>query len=233
MKIQFQHQEIVRRTRKDQKIKIKILNAAINALYGPRRSNATALKSKDGMKLLTDRDAINERLREHFSELLNCPANVNEDSINKLTQHPIKEELDLVPNIQEVLTAIKQLKRGKAPGADKIPAEIYIHGVNRLAHELCKLFHTIWDRSDCGNYRGISLLSVAGKILARILLHRLIISISENYLPESQCGFRSNRSTVDMVFTLRQLQEKSREQNMDLYIMFIDYRYLLYLNICC
>ncbi|KAL0167122.1 hypothetical protein M9458_038966, partial [Cirrhinus mrigala] len=38
----------------------------------------------------------------------------------------------------------------------------------------------------------------------------------------SQCGFRANRSTTDMVFVLRQLQEKCREQNRGLYITFVD-----------
>ena len=41
-------------------------------------------------------------------------------------------------------------------------------------------------------------------------------------LPESQCGFRAERSTVDMVFSLRQLQEKCREQQMPLFVAFID-----------
>ena len=40
--------------------------------------------------------------------------------------------------------------------------------------------------------------------------------------PESQCGFRTERSTVDMIFSLRQLQEKCREQQKPLYIAFID-----------
>ena len=35
------------------------------------------------------------------------------------------------------------------------------------------------DRSYCNNHRGISLLSVAGKVFARILLHRLVINIAE------------------------------------------------------
>ena len=78
------------------------------------------------------------------------------------------------------------------------------------------------DRNDCGNHRGISLLSTAGKILAKIILGR-IQDISENVLPESQCGFRANRSTVDMIFTLRQLQEKSKEQHIALYIVFVDF----------
>ena len=73
----------------------------------------------------------------------------------------------------------------------------------------------------CGNSRGISLLSIAGKVFAKILLNRLL-NISENILPESQSGFRSNRSTVDMIFAARQLFEKSREQHRDLYVAFID-----------
>jgi len=40
--------------------------------------------------------------------------------------------------------------------------------------------------------------------------------------PESQCDFRAERSTADMLFSLRQLQEKCREQHKPLYIAFID-----------
>ena len=64
------------------------------------------------------------------------------------------------------------------------------------------------DRTDCGNYIGISLLSIAGKILARILLNRISLHIMPDVVPEIQCGFRSSRITIDMIFCLRQLQEK-------------------------
>lgn len=78
------------------------------------------------------------------------------------------------------------------------------------------------DRAECGNHRGISLLSVAGKILAKILQHRLQ-SLAEDILPESQCGFRANRSSQDMIFTLRQLQEKSAEQRQPFIVIFVDF----------
>ena len=77
-------------------------------------------------------------------------------------------------------------------------------------------------KSDCSNYRGITLLSVAGKIIARVLLGRLIPTIAEENLSESQCGFRENRETTDMIFVLLQLQEKCRQQNIGLYAAFID-----------
>lgn len=80
------------------------------------------------------------------------------------------------------------------------------------------------DRKDCGNYRGISLLDTVGKILSHVLLNRLSEHISQNVLLlEAQCGFRSGRSTMDMIFCLKQVQEKCIKQNMSLYVVFIDF----------
>ena len=78
------------------------------------------------------------------------------------------------------------------------------------------------DRQDCGNYRGISLLANANKIFAKILLQRLLV-FANDVLPEAQCEFRSSRSTIDMIFTLQQLQEKADEQNKPLYIAFVNF----------
>ena len=40
---------------------------------------------------------------------------------------------------------------------------------------------------------------------------------------EAQCGFRAGRGTSDMIFSLRQIQEKCIEQNMPLYMIFVDF----------
>ena len=77
------------------------------------------------------------------------------------------------------------------------------------------------ERSDCNNSRGISFFSVVGKVFAKVILIRLQ-KLAERVYPKSQCGFRAGRSTIDMDFSLRQLQEKCREQQMPLYIAFID-----------
>ncbi|KAJ1178652.1 hypothetical protein NDU88_003894 [Pleurodeles waltl] len=45
--------------------------------------------------------------------------------------------------------------------------------------------------------------------------------MEDGHLPESQCGFREGRGTVD-IFSARQLQEKRLEQNRDLYTTFVD-----------
>ena len=81
------------------------------------------------------------------------------------------------------------------------------------------LYKNKGDRSDC-NYRGISFLSIVGKTFARVVLNRLQLLAERVYL-EANCGFRAERSPIDMIFSLSQLQEKCREQRRPLYIAFI------------
>ena len=46
----------------------------------------------------------------------------------------------------------------------------------------------------------------------------------EEVLPDSQCGFHSDRGCVDMIVCARQLVEKSREHKTKTYILFVDLR---------
>lgn len=85
------------------------------------------------------------------------------------------------------------------------------------------LYKRTGNRQSCDNHRGISLLSVSGKIIARIILNRLLSHLEDGILPESQCGFRAGRGTVDMIFATKQLQKKCQEQNIDLYTTFVDF----------
>ena len=78
------------------------------------------------------------------------------------------------------------------------------------------------DKLDCGNYRGISLLSHAGKIITTIIQRR-ILKRAEEVISESQAGFRPGRSTVGQLFTLRQIAEKYLEKDRELYCCYIDF----------
>ena len=140
--------------------------------------------------------------------------------------------------------AILSLKDNKAAGPDNIPAEVIKYGGSALCRRLHNFILDCWsgkclpqqwknanfilvykqkvDRAECGNSRGISLLSVAGNVLAKIMLTHLLEHVVDLVLPESQCGFRRGRSTTDMTFVARQLQEKCREQHQDLYLAFVD-----------
>ena len=153
--------------------------------------------------------------------------------------------LDELPTVSETLKAIKLLSSGKAPGSDAIPEEIYKAGGPPVAEKLTELFHFMWRKEAipqgfkdatiihlfkrkgnpqvCDKHLGFSLLSIAGKILPRVLLNRLNKHLERSgLLPEIQCGFRKHRGTIDMIFTARQLQEKCQEQNVDLYMTFVD-----------
>ena len=120
----------------------------------------------------------------------------------------------------------------KNPGPDGVLAEVLVNGGARLRTFLLTMVTIFWsteniptdlidpnitilykkgDRSHCGNYRGISLLSIVGKVFADIILQRLK-NLAELIYAQSQSGYRSGRSTIDGIFTLRQLMEKSREQ---------------------
>ena len=64
----------------------------------------------------------------------------------------------------------------------------------------------------CSNYRGI-------KLLERIIDQRLRTIVE---LGNIQFGFRRGRSTMDPVFSLQILQEKYREKQKDLNLIFVD-----------
>ena len=85
------------------------------------------------------------------------------------------------------------------------------------------VLHKKMDRTECGDYRGISLVAHAGKILLKLIVRRL----SEYYervgiLPEEQSGFRLNCFTADMMFVIRRLQELARKELIPLYVCFIE-----------
>ncbi|KAK2185986.1 hypothetical protein NP493_215g04017 [Ridgeia piscesae] len=181
------------------------------------------------------------RWSEHFQKLLNVPGDINHEALDNIPQRITKTSLCEIPTMDEMARAIACLKDGKAPGGDGIPAEVWKHGGDNLFSRLHQLITKVgsvpqaWkdasvvtiykkgDRTDCGNFRGISLLSISGRIFARILLNRLSTHITPEVVPETQCGFRGNRSTVDMIFCLRQLQEKCIEQDRPLYMVFVDF----------
>jgi hypothetical protein len=135
------------------------------------------------------------------------------------------------PSRLEAEIAIAKLKKYKSPGSDQIPAELIQAGGEILMSVFHKLINSCWskkelpdqwkesiivpihikgDKSDCHNYRGISLLSTSYKILSNILLSRFVPYIDE-IIGEHQCGFRHNRSTTDEIFCIRQILEKKWE----------------------
>ena len=74
------------------------------------------------------------------------------------------------------------------------------------------VLHKKKDRTECDNYGGISLVAHAGKILLKITAHHLSEYCERvGILLEEKSGFRPNRSTTNMMFVIRRLQELARK----------------------
>ena len=108
--------------------------------------------------------------------------------------------MDEPPTFEELQDAISATREDKAPGGCGIPAEVWKYGGIKLKDDIWKHEYMPQDwnyanivpifkkgsRKECGNYRGISLLSIAGKIMARIILNRLNDKVTPRVLPETQ-----------------------------------------------
>jgi hypothetical protein len=140
--------------------------------------------------LVTDSLSSLDRWRNHFSQLLSV------DGIDDVRQTEIETAEPLVPEPStfEVEMAIEELKRHKSQGIDQIPAELIKAGGRTICSGIHELTNCIFnkeelpeqweqliivpvykkgDKTDCRNYRGISLVSTMYKILSNILLARL------------------------------------------------------------
>ena len=156
--------------------------------------------------------------------------------------------LEAEPTYAETQKAVRAMVNWKAPGADSVPVELvklddptrepvvlkHFHAIlvrvwrgEEIQQEwkdaTIKVLHKKSDRSDCNNFRGISLLSHTGKLLLKIVANRLSdFCEAQQILPEEQCGFRPVRSTIDMLFVVRRLQELGRQRKIPLYMCCVD-----------
>ena len=144
---------------------------------------------------------------------------------------------------EELATVLKGLKNNKASGADSGINEFLKYDGSEVRNKLLKIMNMIFekgevpndfrktlikplykkgDKSECRNYRGISLVSVGSKLLSNVILFRLRDTI-DKVLKEGQRGFRKGRGCVDQVFTLRFIINKSLRCQTPLVLSFIDY----------
>ena len=135
-------------------------------------------------------------------------------------------------SMDEMTEALKGMSNWKAVGPDGLPAELLkidhpafaqcFHDtlvdvwvtrevLERWKDAIIKVLHKKKDRAECNSYRGISLVAHAGKALLKIVVCRLSSYCeAQGILPKEQCGFRPARSTMDMLFVVRRLEERGR-----------------------
>ena len=149
-----------------------------------------------------------------------------------------------LPSREELTDVVGKLQNGKAAGKSGILLVMVKAGccndnfLNIMLDLVCKVWQEKevpkeWadavlvpipkkgDLGQCDNWRGVALLDVVGKVVAKVLQDRLQ-QLAEEELPESQCGFRRGRGCSDMIYTVRQLVEKSWEHQSKAFLLFID-----------
>ena len=156
--------------------------------------------------------------------------------MTNIDSHPILRE--------EVEAAVKSLKPGKSAGVDNIPAELLQAEGQTMIDVLLNIYNKIWQTGEwptswtqslvitlpkkgnllqCQNYRTISLISHASKVMLKILLNRLTPQ-AETIIAEEQAGFRPGRSTTEQIFSLRILCERYLQHQQDLFHVFVDFK---------
>ena len=185
----------------------------------------------------------------YFEQILNPHKNFNLDLGNNVNyENEIMESGEEdgleVPSIEEIEESLEGMRNGRAPGDDGITVEMMKAGGKEVILKLQALIKEIWlnegipkdwkksiicpiykkgDKLVCSNYRGICLLPTSYKVFT-VILKRRLEKYSEKIIGEYQTGFRPGRSTTDNLFILRQITEKAWEYNIDLYMIFIDFK---------
>lgn len=185
----------------------------------------------------TNNGNFDEQWAERVSKRVERESKKNRENLNEVLNQPIM--------LEETRIAISKLKRGKAVGVDNYMNEIFLYGGEKIEEAtwiLCRevfrqeklpatwtqgLIFPIFkggtedERHQPDKYRGITLLSVLGKIYASILNDRATEWIErKGILVEEQAGFRKDRATMDQLFILTEIIKNRRPEGT--YVGFID-----------
>ena len=188
---------------------------ATRKLSNERPKRVDMVKDREG-KLLSKEDGVRKRSQEHFMEVLNRPdpetvAEVVDDS-------DINEEIKEGPITKlEIKNAIKDMKNGKAAGINNNTVEMMKADIDTTVDVLLDLLSLIWeeeripddwckglivklpkkgDFTNCGNWRGITLMPTAAKVMGKVIINGISRGVNKT-LRKEQAGFRSGRSTIE------------------------------------
>ena len=179
--------------------------------------------------------------KEHFAEVLNRPPPTRSE-LEREAHETLEIETGPVTEA-EIRTAVQQLKNGKAGGVDGMTSELMKVDLETTVAVLHELFLRVWESErvpndwrcgliirlpkkgnlmECGNWRGITLLPMAAKVLGKVIITRIRDAV-DTMLRQEQAGFRRGRRTTEQIFILRNIIEQVIEWNANLYVCFVDF----------
>jgi len=178
-----------------------------------------------------------EELKSHFEAV---GAEVNEageeawEGMVPVVQE--NEGLGAIPDEAEIWENLRGM-RESAPGPDGVTVSMIRHGGGELRRYVIGLVQRMWetdpdeweeslheaevialhkkgDRSKLDNYRGICLLQIVSRLIARVAARRLSDQLeAEGILAGEQWGFRPYRSAVDALFVMSRVVADAAQNN--------------------
>jgi hypothetical protein len=201
------------------------------------------LLNKNGEKCKDDEETI-EVVTDHFSSVQAGEFDLS--VLSGVDDHLVRESLGVLPGYAEIRRAVYKMKSDKSPGESGISAEHYkvLMKDNDAASELLlKVIQNYWkgtetfstrfnvallklvfkkgNRGLAANWRPISLLDVASKIVSSIIARRLQALIKEAGY-RTQFGFTEEVGTCDGIFALKTALRKRMEMNITSYVLYVD-----------
>lgn len=198
----------------------------LKSLRGKEKTTITSLVKNDGTEVSSPTAIKQEAIKEFQHRLRNRkPGNGWEEYVrrtNKIVEVLMTEN---VPDgedftLEELLFAIKKLKRKKSPGPDGVMGEFLIEAGVGVLIPLLELFNKIkktkqppdqWNsvlitiiyknkgsRKSLLNYRGIFLASIVSKVFERLIKNRIQPCMKK--VDVCQAGARSERGPPDNIF---------------------------------
>jgi hypothetical protein len=215
------------------------LFGAVRTMREGRRARSSVVRSSAG-ELVAGGAAL-KVWRERFADV------VGKESRCEGVGRPEGAEkyaiLDSPPDWCEVRKAVTTMKMRGAPGVDGVSAGLLRAGRARVLWWLVELFRRVWEKEEVpaewsigvvvpifkkgdptlpANYRGITLMVIAAKVLERVILNR-IRKDREKRCRESQAGFRAGRSCGEQIFSLRRILEERHEWGLPVVAVALDF----------
>ena len=200
----------------------------------------------DTGEILFEEEQVRARWAGYFEQLYKADPPAYQVEISEDPRVSDAPSVDTgLPSLGETRKAVARLKNRRAAGICGISPEFLKCGgeavLKRLHAVICSAWDTgvipsdwkrglvvpLWkgkgDTLDCNNYRGVTLLSVPGKVFARIIRDRILPCLMAGQRPQ-QSGFTAKKSTIDRILALRVLIEQKGEFRQRLHAAYVDLR---------
>ena len=216
---------------------------------GKSQPKITSVICKDKIEVTGESLIIEEYKKEFEFRLRNRAPHIEWEqytaNMNQVLAYLLDSEYELTPlfTMDELLGAISKLKRGKSPGPDDLPAEIFLNAGKGILEELLKVLNMVkttkvipeqWNwvdittlyknkgsKKELVNYRGIFITIIVKKIFENMIKERMKEPLEK--VDKHQGGSRTNRSPPDNLFLLYGCIDHQKYKNKPLYITAYDF----------